>query len=80
MATASKLIDHGMECGVDSSIGMATRYGLDVTGIESLPIPVAERSNASICGLSVAGIAGLNLTGGMKVVSVVLYRQRQNPE
>jgi hypothetical protein len=65
---------------VDSSIGMATRYGLDVTGIESLPIPVAERSKASICDLSVAGITGLNLTRGMEVVSVVLFRQMQNPE
>jgi hypothetical protein len=30
----------------DSSLGKATRYGLDGPGVESLPIPVAARSKA----------------------------------
>jgi hypothetical protein len=34
------------------------------------PIPVAARSNASFCGRSLAGIAGLNPTGGMDVCCV----------
>ena len=40
--------------------GIATRYWLDGPGIESLTIPVAERSKARVCGRSLAGIAGLN--------------------
>jgi hypothetical protein len=36
-----------------------------------LPIPVAARSKAWVCGLSLAGIAGSNPSGGMGVC--VLY-------
>jgi hypothetical protein len=35
-----------------------------------LPFPVAERSKASVCGRSLAGIAGSNLAGGMDVCVV----------
>jgi hypothetical protein len=49
----------------DSSVGIATRYGLDGPGIESLPIPMAERSKARFCGLSFVGVAGSNLAGSM---------------
>jgi hypothetical protein len=35
-----------------------------------LPIPVAERSKARVCGRSPAGIAGSNLAGGMDVCVV----------
>ena len=31
------------------------------------PIPVAARSKAGVCGRSLAGIVGLNPTGGMDV-------------
>jgi hypothetical protein len=34
-----------------------------------MPIPVAARSNASICGRSLAGIAGANLVDDMGVLS-----------
>ena len=33
----------------------------------ALPIPVAERSKARVCGTSLAGIAGSNPAGGMDV-------------
>ena len=46
--------------GRDISVGIATRYGLHDPGIESLPIPVAERSKARICGRSIAGVEGSN--------------------
>jgi hypothetical protein len=55
---------------LDSSVGIATHYGLDVPGIESLPIPVAERSKARFCGRTLAGIAGFNPAGGMDVCVV----------
>jgi hypothetical protein len=32
-----------------------------------LPIPVAAQSKAWVCGLSLAGIVGLNPAGGMDV-------------
>ena len=35
-----------------------------------LPVPVAARSNASVCGRSLAGVAGSNLTGEGSWVSV----------
>ena len=51
----------------DSWIGTATRYGLDGPGIESLLIPVAERSKAGICNRSLAGIEGSIPAGGTDV-------------
>jgi hypothetical protein len=33
----------------------------------SMPIPVAEKSKARVCGLSPAGITGSNPAGGMEV-------------
>jgi hypothetical protein len=59
--------------GRDSSVGKATRYGLDGPGIE-LPIPVAARSKAWVCGRSLTGIAGSNPTGGMDVCVVFVVR------
>ena len=53
--------------GRDSVVGIATRYGLEGPGIESLPIPVAARSKAWVCGRSLAGIVGSNPAGGMDV-------------
>ena len=38
-----------------------------------MPIPVAARSKASVCGRSLAGILASNPTGGMDI-SVVLYK------
>ena len=55
----------------DSSVGIATRYGPDGPGIESLPIPVAERSKVSVCGRSLAGVAGSNPAWGMDVCCVL---------
>jgi hypothetical protein len=62
--------------GHDNSISIATRYGLDGPGIESLPIPVAERSKAKFCGRSLAGIVVSNPAGVMDV-RVVLYNQNK---
>ena len=36
-------------------------------GIESLPIPVAERAKARVCDRSLAGVAGSNPAGMMDV-------------
>ena len=51
----------------DSSVGITNRCGLEGSGIESqadryssVPIPVAERSKARVCGQSLAGVAGSN--------------------
>ena len=44
--------------GRDSSVDIATLYGLYGPGFESLSIPVAERSKARVCGLSLVGVAG----------------------
>jgi hypothetical protein len=43
-----------------------------------LPIPVADRSKARVCGQSLAGVAGFNPAGGMDVcvVCVAQYRQK----
>lgn len=49
--------------GRDSSVAIASRYG-----IESLPIPVAERTKRRVCRRSLAGVADLNSAGGMDVV------------
>ena len=56
--------------GRDSSVGIASRYGLDGPGIESLPIPVAAQSKAWVCGRSLAGIVDSNPAGGMDVCVV----------
>jgi hypothetical protein len=52
----------------DSSVGIATHYGLDGSGIESLSIPVAERSK--VCGRSLGGVAASNPAEGMDVCVV----------
>jgi hypothetical protein len=44
-----------------------TRGRILVLYIQIAPIPVAEWSKARICGLSLAGIAGSNPTGGTNV-------------
>ena len=36
-----------------------------------MPVPVAARSKAGVCGRSLAGIVGSNPTGGMNVLSLV---------
>ena len=56
--------------GWDSSVGIAACYGLDGPGIESLPIPLAERVKARVCGRSLAGVEGSNPAGGMDVCVV----------
>ena len=66
------------------SVGIATRYGPDCPGFESVPIPGAERSKARMCVRSLAGIAGSHPAGGMDVCVVcvcVLYGKdkRQKP-
>ena len=44
--------------------------------INDMPIPVAARSTAWICGRSLAGIVGSNLAGGMDMFLVsVVYCQ-----
>ena len=53
--------------GRDGSVGIATCHGLYGPGIESQPIPVAERSKARVCGRSLAGVAGSYPAGGMDV-------------
>ena len=45
---------------------------------DRMPIPVAERSKARVCGRSLAGVAGSNPAGGMDVCVVcVLQSKRQ---
>ena len=61
--TASNSVCHSLtrlrqlpwvKVGRDSSVGIATCYGLDGPGIESVPIPVAELSKADrLLGLRV---------------------------
>ena len=63
--------------GRNGSVGTTTRYGIDDPGFESSPIPVAERSKASVCGRSLAGVAGSNPAESM-VVCVVSKDKRQN--
>jgi hypothetical protein len=47
--------------------------------VVALSIPVAERSKASVCGCSLAGIAGSNPAGGMDVYVVCISTdKRQN--
>jgi hypothetical protein len=52
--------------GWDSSVGIATNYGLDGQG----PIPVAARSKAQVCGRPLTGIVGSNPAEGMDVCVV----------
>ena len=73
--------------GRDSSVDTATRYGLDGPGIESSgqelsphPIPVAERSKARVCGLSLAGIACSNSAGDMDVRVVKSGQKTQSQD
>ena len=56
-----------------SACRLATRW--TVRGSNS-PIPVAEGSEASVCGHLLAGIVGSNPAGGMDV-RVVLYSKDQ---
>ena len=73
---------HQKMVGRDSSVGLATCYGLEGLGIESLPIPVAERSKARVCGRSLIGVAGSNPAGAWMFVLCVLYSkgQKARPE
>jgi hypothetical protein len=52
--------------------GTATSYGAERSGDRIQPIPVAKRSKARVCGRSLAGIAGSNLTGVIDVLCCVL--------
>ena len=56
--------------GRDSLVGIATRCGLHGPGIE-LPIPVAGRSKARVCGRSLSGVAGSNPAGDMDICVVL---------
>ena len=49
-------------------VGIATRYELTVR--DRMPIVVAERSKARVCGTSLAGVACLKLAGSMYVCVV----------
>jgi hypothetical protein len=53
---------------MDSSVGMATRYGLDGHEIEA--DPSGQRSKARVCGRLLAGVAGSNPAEGMDVCVV----------
>jgi hypothetical protein len=50
---------------------IGTHYGLERPGIEPLPIAVAERSKATVCGCLLAGTADSITGGGIHVC--VLY-------
>ena len=53
-------------------------YKFYASGCEVLPIPVAERMKATVCGRSLAGIAGSNLAGGMDLcLAIVVFFQVQ---
>ena len=47
---------------------------VDGLGIESLPIPVAERSKTRVCGRLLTGVAGSNPVGGMDVCVVCVVQ------
>ena len=66
-----RLASNVLNVGRNSAVGIATGYGLEGLGIESMPIPVAERSKARVCGRSLAGIADSNPTRGMDVCVVL---------
>ena len=67
----------------DTSVGMATRYGLVGPGIE-MPIPEAKSSKTRVCGRSVTGAAGSDPAWGMDVCvvccTVTGKRQSQDKE
>jgi hypothetical protein len=49
-------------------------YGLDSQGIESLPIPLAERSKIRVCGRLLVGVAVSNPAGAwIFLLCVLLY-------
>ena len=52
-------------------------YHIFLSPLSLRPIPVAARSNARVCGRSLAGIAGWNPAGGTDVLSLesVVYCQ-----
>ena len=54
----------------DSSVGIATSYGLDGPEVESQTTPVAELSKAMACSRSLAGVEGSKPTEGMDVYGV----------
>ena len=60
--------------GSDSVVGIENRYEPDGPGIESKLIPVAEPSKERVCGRSLAGVTGLNPTGGMNVCVVCVVQ------
>ena len=47
---------------------------MDGLEIESLPIPVADRSKARVCGRFCAGIVGSNPAGGMDICAVCVVQ------
>ena len=51
-------------------VGIASKLPTRQSGVESLLIPVAERSMARVCGRSLVGVAGSNPAGGMNVCVV----------
>ena len=65
----------GRSRGRRSSVGIATRYGLDGPSIGSMPMPVAKRSKTRVCGHSLAGITGSNPAGGMDVCVVCVLKE-----
>jgi hypothetical protein len=54
----------------DSSVGIATRYGLDGLGIESGRSQWPSSLKARVCGQSFTGVTGLTTSGGMDVCVV----------
>ena len=44
-----------------------------LTQASRLPIPAVERSNASVCDRSLAGIVGSNTAGGMAVFLLSIF-------
>jgi hypothetical protein len=65
------LVFHPVLCwgGGGKACGVLSCFCLDFVWISdiSLPIPVAARIKAWLCGHSLTGIAGSNPTGGMDV-------------
>jgi hypothetical protein len=54
----------------DSSVGIATSYGLDGPEVESQTTPEAEVSKAMACGRSLAGVEDSKPAEGMDVYGV----------
>jgi hypothetical protein len=57
---AESITDAGQNCRRKINLGYEGIFNL-------LPIPVAKRSEAWVCGRSLAGIVGSNPAGGMDV-------------